>query len=313
MAPVQSLRGAARRLPVRAQRAPCRRRFVARRAADVQAGLDMTDIALEDPVDAQYEEDWLDEEEEDDEEYEPFDRFAGLTTETKWGFTYITELNKQLADTSDLDAIDLEYYPPWEEIWENWMGCSPEEAEVLYQEFDRLLAKYHQPMVVGDVVSGTVIHVERQGALVEIGGKAPAWAPADELSVSRVLDVRAHSFTLPRRCADTPHGTCIVAVCCAQCGASLPWAAHQAARALRPRCSALAAQAPYLTRAAPHGRQGPAWWYGAALAQAAPAHAPPSMAPTPTGRPRTCRPPRWCARAWCASSSSTARTRRTSS
>lgn len=107
-------------------------------------------------------------------------------TESVYGFDVPLELEEWMKDTSDLDAINGETIPPWEEIWGDL--DSPENQR-LYRIFDKYVSEYTSPVVVGDTVIGEVVHVGREGAYVEIGDKATAHISPEDASAAKVTHV----------------------------------------------------------------------------------------------------------------------------
>jgi hypothetical protein len=107
-------------------------------------------------------------------------------TENVYGFDVPLKLEEWMKDTSDLDAINVDTVPTWEEIWGDL--DSPENRR-LYEIFDKYVSEYTSPVVVGDTVIGEVIHVSRDGAYVEIGDKATAHISPEDASAAKVTNV----------------------------------------------------------------------------------------------------------------------------
>jgi len=61
----------------------------------------------------------------------------------------------------------------------------------LYSEFEKLIDEFSVAYKSGDRVTGNVIKVDNRGAWVDVGGKSPGFVPADELSVTPVVDASA--------------------------------------------------------------------------------------------------------------------------
>ncbi|KAK9827732.1 hypothetical protein WJX81_007013 [Elliptochloris bilobata] len=62
-------------------------------------------------------------------------------------------------------------------------------AEDLYARFNQLLDQGVADFQQGDKVTGVIATVDQRGAYVEIGGKMPAYCPADELSLCKLSRV----------------------------------------------------------------------------------------------------------------------------
>ncbi len=64
-----------------------------------------------------------------------------------------------------------------------------------HEDFAALLDKYDYHFSPGDIVPGTVFSMEPRGALIDIGAKTAAYIPIQEMSINRVDDPDAVSYT----------------------------------------------------------------------------------------------------------------------
>lgn len=65
-------------------------------------------------------------------------------------------------------------------------GPKDEEEAALYEEFYSLLDEHTVIHKMGDMVTGTILSVNQNGAIVEVGGKSQAWCPVSESSLIKV-------------------------------------------------------------------------------------------------------------------------------
>mmetsp|Transcript_9388 Transcript_9388/g.12346 ORF Transcript_9388/g.12346 Transcript_9388/m.12346 type:complete len:420 (-) Transcript_9388:304-1563(-) len=81
----------------------------------------------------------------------------------------------------------------FEKMKQKWKGLTPtmpteDEVGVTYADFDKGLDEVHKSFQFGDTVKGIIDEFLHKGALVDIGGKAPAWCPENEYSLVRLED-----------------------------------------------------------------------------------------------------------------------------
>jgi len=58
----------------------------------------------------------------------------------------------------------------------------------MYQEFEKLIGDFNLLYKPGERISGNVLKVDNRGAMVDIGGKAPAFVPTAELSIAPISE-----------------------------------------------------------------------------------------------------------------------------
>lgn len=76
-----------------------------------------------------------------------------------------------------------------EQDWESLTDGNSEAGASLYAQFDALLEKTLLDYEVGERVPGVVVNVDEKGALVDVGGKSPAFLPSQEYTGQKLPDV----------------------------------------------------------------------------------------------------------------------------
>jgi len=86
------------------------------------------------------------------------------------------EAEARLLTPADLKALEAKYA---------YSGDEGIDTQALYDEFDKLLGTQASSFDVGDRVKGVCYKVEARGAFVDIGAKAPAYLPLQEVAVNK--------------------------------------------------------------------------------------------------------------------------------
>lgn len=68
---------------------------------------------------------------------------------------------------------------------------NPAASDFSMADFEQALNQHGYGFAKGQVVTGKAFSYERDGALIDIGGKSPAFLPVDEASVYRIHDITA--------------------------------------------------------------------------------------------------------------------------
>ncbi|CAM6050861.1 unnamed protein product [Sphagnum compactum] len=76
-----------------------------------------------------------------------------------------------------------------EERWYNALESPLEGVEFTYEEFADALSKYDFSFEIGDTVKGIVFKADYNGALIDIGAKAPAYLPLEEACIYKLKSV----------------------------------------------------------------------------------------------------------------------------
>jgi len=85
------------------------------------------------------------------------------------------EAEAKMMNRADLDALQAKYALTDDDV----------DVSSLYEEFDKLLGSQELRFAVGDRVSGVCYKVEGRGAFVDVGAKAPAYLPLQEVAVNK--------------------------------------------------------------------------------------------------------------------------------
>lgn len=86
------------------------------------------------------------------------------------------EAEARLLTPADLKALEAKYA---------FDEAADIDTQELYEEFDKLLGTQASAFEVGDRVKGVCYKVEPRGAFVDIGAKAPAYLPLQEVAVNK--------------------------------------------------------------------------------------------------------------------------------
>jgi hypothetical protein len=78
------------------------------------------------------------------------------------------------------------------------LAAEAADMQSMYAQFDELLSNSVTTFNAGDQVRGTVVDVNRKGALIDIGGKGAAFAAVSELTCAPVVDVRSENSLTKR-------------------------------------------------------------------------------------------------------------------
>lgn len=76
-----------------------------------------------------------------------------------------------------------------EQDWESVSDINTEAGASLYAQFDALLEETLLDYELGERVPGVVVAVDEKGAFVDVGGKSPAYLPAEEYTSFKLPDV----------------------------------------------------------------------------------------------------------------------------
>jgi predicted RNA-binding protein with RPS1 domain len=109
--------------------------------------------------------------------YNPFTIHRRSTTSTNLMMTSLAKLQK--VKERSLERYDLGEPTEDESLLQN------------YEDIDGLDDEQNKPPVVGDVVTGIIIEMDENGALVEIGGKMSGFIPVKEISLEPVRNIES--------------------------------------------------------------------------------------------------------------------------